>query len=181
VGFTPTNCDVLTESHSTQPPSDPNPRVGAGPSVSTVYTWDLQPHLGDRHRFVSGRLVAVEQLERAPDDPAVILLVPGDPRAQPPVLHRVVEAVEVQGPPRLGERVLVVPIELVVVLRVQRRSDLAGVAPGNGGRVAGPLASAGAVDMPTTIASPTDVVSPPHSVVVGYELCATSSASRVRT
>ena len=68
-----------------------------------MYTWDLQPRLGDRHRFVSDRLVAVEQLERKPDDPTVILLVPGDPRAQPPVLHRVVDAVEVQGPPRLGE------------------------------------------------------------------------------
>lgn len=37
-----------------------------------MYTWDLQPRLGDRHRFLSNRLVTGQQFHRASDDPTVL-------------------------------------------------------------------------------------------------------------
>lgn len=87
----------------------------------------LQAGLGDGHRLICGRLLPGEQFNRPPNYPAVLLFVPRDPRAHPPVLQHVEDTLQVQRPSSLGQRLLVIPVELVTVFRVQRGANLAGL------------------------------------------------------
>lgn len=94
--------------------------------IDGVQRMRLQAGLGDGHRLVCGWFLPGEQFNRAPNYSAVLLFVPGDPRAHPPVLQRVEDGFQVQRPSSLGERFLVIPVELLAVFRVQRGANFAG-------------------------------------------------------